>query len=134
MARILVADDMELSRLSISAVLEGFGHHVTEAEDGRDCLERLKAEGTDLLVTDMDMPNMSGNELIEKLGEIDPYLPVIAISGHDDLGGIRPLDEARRLGAWTVLRKPFGAGELVSAIDSMLKQASASGAPLSAAG
>jgi len=75
MARILVADDMELSRLSISAVLEGFGHHVTEAEDGRDCLERLKAEGTDLLVTDMDMPNMSGNELIEKLGEIDPIFP-----------------------------------------------------------
>ena len=132
MARILVADDMELSRLSISAVLEGFGHHVVEAEDGLDCLEHLIAEGTDILVTDMDMPNMAGDELIRKLAEIDPYLPVIAISGHDDLAGIRPLEEARRLGAWAVLHKPFGAGELVAAVENMMKQAAATGAPLSA--
>lgn len=123
MVRILVADDMELSRLSISAVLEGFGHHVIEAEDGLDCLEHLKAEGADILITDMDMPNMSGDQLIEKLSEIDPYLPVIAISGHDYLGGVRPLDQARRLGAWTVLRKPFSAGELVAAIDNTMAQA-----------
>jgi len=132
MARILVVDDMELSRLSISAVLEGFGHHVIEAEDGVECMKRLKAEGADILITDMDMPNMAGDELIEKLADFDPYLPVIAISGHDDLNGVGPLDTARRLGAWSVLHKPFGAGELVNAVDNMMKEAAASGAPLSA--
>jgi len=132
MARILVVDDMELSRLSISAVLEGFGHTVIEATDGVSGLEKLKMSGADILVTDMDMPNMSGDQLIERLGQIDPYLPIVAISGHDDLGGVRPLEVARRLGAWTVLRKPFGADQLVNAVNSLMKQAAASGAPLSA--
>lgn len=120
MARILIADDTELSRDSIGAVLECFGHEVVEVRNGIECLEALRSSPCDLLITDIDMPQVNGIEVIFSLKNLLPKLPVIAISGFDRLYGREPLSLAKSAGADEVLHKPFRAQDLMHSVDRAL--------------
>ncbi|MCW9034751.1 MAG: response regulator [Rhodospirillales bacterium] len=120
MARILVADDAELSRGSISAVLECFGYDVVEAKNGDQCLEALHDKAFDLLITDIDMPQVNGIEVILALKKETPDFPVIAISGYDKLYSLEPLNLAISAGANAILNKPFKAEELLNNVKSLL--------------
>ena len=81
-ARLLVADDNKVNRLLLSRSLELQGHRVTTAENGRVALEMLKREPFDLLLLDMEMPEMDGFQVLEQMAG-DAHLrdlPVIVTS------------------------------------------------------
>lgn len=112
---LLVEDDPNLLR-NIANALRKAGHIVDEARTGRHAVLLRESCTPDLIVTDLNLPEMDGIEFILALRRIDTKTPILAISG----GGLMPkeslLDTARLLGAVDGLSKPFGKVELLAAI------------------
>jgi CheY-like chemotaxis protein len=79
--RILFVDDEERLRDMAKAVLESHGYEVVCAKDGFDGLAALKESLPDLIISDLQMPNMNGFELLSVVRQRFPHLPVIAVSG-----------------------------------------------------
>lgn len=127
MARILVIDDDPQIRTSIRRVLEREGHEVLEAEDGRQAIALVGRQTCDLVITDINMPEMDGIEVIMALAENRPGLPVIAVSGGGKLPKELLLSSAGVLGAVTTLGKPFDIAELVAAVRGALAPSGPSG-------
>jgi CheY-like chemotaxis protein len=100
--RILVVDDDAAMRQVLSLYLEAEGHEVKSAETGARGLEFYMAEGWNVVLTDREMPGMSGNDLAEAIKRINPKTPVILVTGSDarpgDVQG-QPFD--------LVIPKPF---------------------------
>ncbi len=79
------------------------GYHVTTASDGWEALERHRSRPADVVITDLLMPGMGGDELIRRLRRSQPDLPIFVMTGHTTF------DEARKIvagGASAVLKKP----------------------------
>ncbi|MEO5340192.1 MAG: response regulator [Magnetococcus sp. MYC-9] len=108
MARILVVDDDPSVRALLREFLEEDGHQVDEAVDGKQGVLRYREEPSDLVITDILMPEKDGVELIMELQESFPEIKIIAMSG-----GGRGLDAqfslriATDFGAVQQLEKPF---------------------------
>lgn len=121
MAKILLVDDNEEVRRAMSRALERMGHDVVSAADGRKALKVLHSEPCDLVVTDINMPEMDGIELIMALRKGWPTVPIIAVSG----GGLVPkellLDNAEVLGVVSTLAKPVGFSELEDAVNEAIR-------------
>jgi len=115
MAHILIIDDDRLLRNMLRRVLEPQTHTVFDAEDGEAGLRQLRNTAVDIVLCDIVMPNKEGLETIREIRQIQPSLPVIAMSGG---GIIDPLPLAKRLGASQVMYKPFSAQELISVVES----------------
>ena len=81
MPRILVIDDDKHVRYLLRVVLERQGYSVVEAENGNEGLQCYRAEPTDLVITDMQMPVMDGLQMIRELRRVFPAAKVIAMSG-----------------------------------------------------
>ena len=111
--RILVVDDDPAVRRSVRKFLERTGHTVFEAGDGMRALDRVIVEEPEIMITDINMPNMDGLKLVKELCRFDHKLKIIAFSGSAP-------DELAALGAETsihaVLPKPFSSQELYDAI------------------
>jgi two-component system chemotaxis response regulator CheY len=103
---ILVVDDSDTVRKFVSLSLTMQGFKVVAARDGMDALEKLPAERVDLVITDLNMPNMDGYEFIKTLRESDQYkdLPVIILSSLSDQTS---KDLGLKAGAHSYLMKPF---------------------------
>jgi adenylate cyclase len=103
--RLLVADDNKVNRLLLTRTLELQGHSVATAQNGRVALEMLRGEPFDLLLLDMEMPEMDGFALLEHLGRDVKLrdLPVIVTSS---LEGIEHVVRCIELGAEDYLPKP----------------------------
>src|ERR1700709_2464082 len=89
-ARLLVADDNKGNRLLMTPSLELQGHSVKSAENGRVALEMLRGNAFDLLLLDMEMPEMDGFQVLEQLGR-EPMLrdlPVIVTSSLEGVSNI----------------------------------------------
>lgn len=127
---LLIEDDAEL-RLVLRLNLERFGHRVTEAEGGRDALERVRTQGAEVVVTDLFMPEKDGFEVIMEMKRKWPDLPVIAMSGGGRLAPGINLRIATRLGAKRVLAKPFSVAELNKAVIALVYGPEASRHPRS---
>lgn len=112
MARILVADDVPQIRLLMRAVLEEFGHEVSEAEDGASCLTALSDDCFDLLITDLAMPGMGGDAVISGARNLHPAMRIIAVSG----SVTAPAD-----GADLSLSKPLSPMLLAEKVDELLR-------------
>lgn len=102
MARILVVDDEEADRVVLRTILERANHQVWVAKDGAEALSQFQGNGIDVVVTDLQMSNVHGLELITILRELSPKPEIIAISGT----GESQLDMARLMGASRTLQKP----------------------------
>jgi len=103
--RLLVVDDNKVNRLLLVRGLEQQGHSVAFAENGRQALERLRAEPFDLVLLDIEMPEMDGFQVLEQFIK-DPDLrniPVIMVSAMDELDGVVKCVE---MGAEDYLTKP----------------------------
>lgn len=112
--RILIVDDDELVRMTLVAMLAPSGHSVVESGDGRKAARMLEADGADLLVVDIFMPEQDGLELIQEARSRAPHMRILAISGGGD--GLDYLTFARKLGADATLTKPFHKEQLVAAV------------------
>lgn len=96
MALILVAEDDDVTRDLVRRALETDGHQVSVASDGRDALDLAEAQNFDLVVTDVDMPNLDGVELAEALLARDPGQRIILMSAiADELGRARAMAKSR---------------------------------------
>ena len=116
MARILIIDDDDTLRGIIAKSLTHAGHTITQANNGRKGVAQFRANPTDLVITDLVMPEQEGMETIKIMHRDFPNTPVIAMSGGLD-GSPLYLDLTRRLGARITLTKPFTLQQLKSAID-----------------
>jgi CheY-like chemotaxis protein len=79
-SRVLVVDDEPLMRTAISAYLVAAGYVVRAAVDGLDAVQKLRAGVPDLIISDLDMPRMSGVELLHIVRQRFPHLPIIAMT------------------------------------------------------
>jgi class 3 adenylate cyclase len=104
-ARLLVADDNKVNRLLLTRSLELQGHSVASADNGRVALEMLRREDFDLVLLDMEMPEMTGFEVMEALANDLKLrdLPVIVTSS---LEGVESIARCIELGAEDYLHKP----------------------------
>ena len=120
-ARLLVADDNKVNRLLLSRSLEQLGHRVAMAENGRIALEMLRRESFDLLLLDMEMPEMTGFEVLEHLvADLQLRdLPVIVTSS---LEGVTHVARCIELGADDYLPKPVNAVLLRARVGSSLEK------------
>jgi len=80
--RILVVDDQESMRDMLADLLEMMGFESRTVESGAQALEQLGAADIDLVITDLNMPEMDGLELMKRIKARDPALPVIVITGY----------------------------------------------------
>jgi CheY-like chemotaxis protein len=118
MASILVIDDNEPVRGFLRAVLEGQGHTVVEAGQGRSAVQRLRTSPVDLVLTDIYMPDCDGLEVIMTLRRDFPSVRIVAMSGGS--GDRNLLVVARQLGAREILEKPINVEELVRTVTAAL--------------
>lgn len=103
---LLVVDDQRMNRILLARYLGKLGYQVTLVENGRQALERLQNEPCDLVLLDMEMPDMDGSQVLQQL-KADPRLrdlPVIMLSAVEELEGVVRCLE---LGAQDYLPRPF---------------------------
>ena len=119
---ILIADDDTALLEALSCRLEHEGYRVFTTQDGYQALAIARREHPDVLILDISMPAGSGFSVRERIMAIDELseVPVIFMTGHD-LDSIQPT--AFKLGATTVLQKPFETGTLGLAIQTALQNA-----------
>jgi CheY-like chemotaxis protein len=121
MARILIIDDDPHSCELLRLVLAQEGHEVVDACNGREGLSRYRAAPTDVVITDLFMPEQEGIETIQALRRECPTVKIIVISGGDRSGRLDFLPFATRLGAQRTLRKPVDLQELRDAVRAVLE-------------
>jgi two-component system, NtrC family, nitrogen regulation response regulator NtrX len=119
MPKILIVDDEKAIRRTIKEILEYEKYTVDEAEDGVQALEMIQKEDYDVAFFDIKMPKLDGMELLGKVMEIKPELPVIMISGH---GTIDTAVEAVKKGAYDYLPKPPDLNRLIISVRNALEK------------
>lgn len=119
MARLLVVDDEEADRIVLKAILEGAGHEVFLAVSGREALDIYQGKGIEVVVTDLEMRDVHGLELITIVRDFEPRPPIIAVSGTGEV----QLEMAEALGARKTLTKPVAPEELLAAVTEALSEA-----------
>ncbi|MDL1891810.1 sigma-54-dependent Fis family transcriptional regulator [Sphingobacteriales bacterium CHB3] len=107
---ILIVDDEEIIRESLSFVLKKEGYSVQEAENGKVALEYIKERAFDLVITDIEMPEMKGIELMENISRLSPETMVVVITAY---GSIESAIAALRRGAIDYVLKPVEFDELL---------------------
>jgi DNA-binding response OmpR family regulator len=116
--RILVADDEAAIRRLITAALVGSGYHVDAAEDGAVAWDAIQAQPYDLLITDQNMPKITGLELVKNLRSARMALPVVMVTG------ILPTYELAQepsLQLAATLLKPFAVSTLLDTVENVLR-------------
>lgn len=107
--KILLLEDDILLNEAITQYLFGVGHEITPVRDGNVCLELLCKQTFDLLILDINVPNINGLSIVEKLHAMKKVVPVIFISTLID---IEDISKAFELGCFDYLKKPFHLKEL----------------------
>ncbi|MFH1302360.1 MAG: response regulator [Planctomycetota bacterium] len=112
---ILVVDDEEIIRDFLSEVLEDYS--LTLASDGDEAIDKIKEQQFDLIITDLRMPRVSGEEVVKTARETCPDTKVIVISGYSSLYTI---SQSASSGAFAFLSKPFSIKELMQTVATAL--------------
>ncbi len=118
MARILIADDQDLIRDSLAAILAREGHDIVAATDGPVAVSKLTAQRFDLLITDLKMPRMTGIELLAEAKKLRPEMPVVLMTA---FATVQTAVEAMKLGAYDYIQKPFDGDEIKILVDRTLE-------------
>jgi DNA-binding NtrC family response regulator len=122
MTKILIIDDNEPVRSTMSRILTLAGYETVLAADGNEGLARMRAEAPDLIITDIIMPEKEGIETIRQVLAERPEAKIMAVSGGGRHGNMDFLNAARKLGAMEVLEKPFEPDELVNCVARCLQR------------
>lgn len=119
MAKILAVDDSASMRQMVAFTLKGAGHEVHEATDGVEALKVAKTTQVDLVLTDVNMPNMDGISLIKELRALANYkfTPILTLTTES---GAEKKGEGKAAGATGWIVKPFSPDQLLSTIKKVL--------------
>jgi CheY-like chemotaxis protein len=123
MSTVLVIDDDRMVRETVKIILEGAGHTVLLAGNGREGLKMFSATSPDIVITDILMPEKEGIETIADLRRLRPDLPIIAISGGGRIGNMNFLKLAESFGASHTLTKPFEPEEILRLVAELTSSA-----------
>lgn len=120
--KILVVDDSNMLRDMVKFALQEGGYNdLTEASDGAIALEKAKGQVFDLVITDVNMPNMNGLDLVRELRKLPPYaktpILVLTTEGSDDMKMA-----GKQAGATGWIVKPFLPEQLLKAVGMVLKR------------
>jgi len=110
---LLIEDDTDLAAV-IRDALEGNGYKVTLADDGKEGFSLARKNSYDALLTDFQMPGQDGLDIVRKLHEEKPHLPVILMTAHHSTD---IAIQATRQGAWDYLMKPFPLATMLKLIE-----------------
>jgi len=119
MATILAVDDSASMRQMVSFTLKGAGYEVVEASDGKDGLEKAKAQQFDLVISDVNMPIMDGISLIKELRALTEYkfTPLLMLTTES---GDDKKVQGKSAGATGWIVKPFNPDQLLATINKVL--------------
>ncbi|MFZ2447002.1 MAG: sigma-54 dependent transcriptional regulator [Syntrophobacteraceae bacterium] len=112
-AKVFIADDEEAHCSILSRLMRGEGFEVLTINDGKAALDSIASEEPDVLLLDFKMPGMNGMQVLTRVKETNPELPVIMITGYADVAGAV---DAMRAGAHDYLAKPFNHYEVVRVV------------------
>jgi two-component system chemotaxis response regulator CheY len=120
MRHILTVDDSSSVRQMVSFTLRAAGYEVTEAVDGKDGLAKVEREKFDLIITDLNMPNVDGIQLITAVRKMPGYsfVPILMLSTESQA---EKKDAGRKAGATGWIVKPFNADQLVAVVQKLVK-------------
>ena len=113
MSTILIVDDKEMMRDSVATTLTRKGYAVISAATAPAALEKLAQRSVDAVITDLQMPEMSGLELLEAIRRLDEQLPVVMMTAY---GTVETAVQAMKQGAYDYITKPFSGDELLVAV------------------
>jgi DNA-binding NtrC family response regulator len=117
--RILVVDDEENTRLALSRLLAREGYTVQAASNGFEALDRLRETPAELIITDLNMPEMNGLTFLRELNRDHPASNVIMITAY---GEIESYLEALNLGAFEYINKPIKLDDLKKVMHKIFKE------------
>ncbi len=119
MAKILAVDDSASMRQMVSFTLKGAGFEVVEAVDGQDAFKKAQTEKVNLVLTDVNMPNMDGITLIRQLRTLPNYkfTPMLMLTTES---ADNKKSEGKAAGATGWLVKPFNPEQLIATIKKVL--------------
>jgi len=118
--RVMIVDDSDVIRKMATMVLGKSGYSVLEAVDGQDALDKLRDSAIDLLISDVNMPNLGGIELIRQIRS-DPdhrFMPVILLTSESQPD---KRIEAKAAGMTGWLVKPFMPAQLIAAVKRLVR-------------
>jgi two-component system chemotaxis response regulator CheY len=113
--RVITVDDSRTVREMVSFTLKGAGYEVLEAEDGKDAIAKLASQTVDVVITDLNMPNMNGIDLIRAL-RADArfkFTPILMLTTESDDS---KKGEGKAAGATGWLVKPFNPEKLIQTV------------------
>ncbi|TVQ99201.1 MAG: response regulator [Spirochaetaceae bacterium] len=116
---VLVVDDSSAIRQSVAFVLDQAGYGVVQAEDGVDALGKLDGATFDLIITDVNMPNMDGITLTANVRKNPAYqfVPVVVLTTESQSS---KMDEGKAAGATGWIVKPFNAEKLLQVVKKLI--------------
>ncbi len=112
--RVLVVDDEENARVALSKILAHDGYDVSSARNGLEALNYLRCKDVELIITDLNMPEMNGLMFLRELNRIRPASKVIMVTAY---GEVESYLEAMTLGAFEYINKPVKYDELKKIIN-----------------
>jgi DNA-binding NtrC family response regulator len=113
MYKVLVVDDEENIRMLVQEILHEAGYDVVTASDGREALSKVEALNIDVMMLDMNMPGMSGIEVLQEATNHWPDICVIMVTAVND---INTAVEAMKQGAYDYITKPFDKHGLIQKV------------------
>ncbi|HSD64833.1 MAG TPA: sigma-54 dependent transcriptional regulator [Ignavibacteriaceae bacterium] len=116
--RILVVDDEDIIRESLSYVLKKEGYNVEEAENGKAAYDKILKESFDLVITDLEMPEMKGIQLLEEIKKLDLHTVIVVVTAY---GSLDTAIAALRSGASDYILKPVEFDEMLIKIKRLLE-------------
>ena len=119
MAKILTVDDSKVIRDLVEAVLIESGHEVVTADDGVEGLNATRAEQFDMILSDINMPNMTGISMVSKIRRLEgyEYTPIIMLTTESS---DFKKEKAKKTGATGWLQKPFDPDRLMKAVNKLV--------------
>ncbi len=117
--KVLIVDDMQDVRWTLSKMLEHGCYHPLSASNGREALEKIEKAQPEAILLDIRMPEMDGIELLKEMKERQLDIPVIVLTA---FGEVQTAVEAMRLGAYDYLVKPFDSNEVLLRVQRAVKE------------
>ena len=113
-----IDDELEVCK-AVSETLEECGYEVSHFTHAANCLEQLRSQRCDLLITDLKMPELDGIEVLREARRIAPWIPLLIVSGYGD---VPTVVAAIKGGAADFIEKPLSRKNFLSKVESMLRE------------